>query len=109
MKDNNEARGEVLIRIDAQTGRCTARYNVNGTAHIHINVLAALMSAFHSIIKEPVEHIAGVTGAPIEDVYMRIVRVSEAMRQKKDAKSGRAVDAGAFMESLLRQANGGKQ
>lgn len=42
MKGNNEARGEVVIRIDAQTGRCTARYDVQGEAHIHINVFAAL-------------------------------------------------------------------
>lgn len=105
MKDNNEARGEVLIRINAQTGRCTACYNVKGNAHVHISVLAALMSALSAIMKEPVESIAHGINRPVEAVYMDILRVSEAMKQADDG----AVDAEDFLASLLREANGGKQ
>lgn len=109
MKDNNEACGKVLIHLDAQTLKCVTDYDVQGSVEFHINVLAALVNAFHSVRKGPIESISDATGVPIEDVYMIIVKFAEKMKQVEDAKSDGAVDAGDFMESLLCQANGGKQ
>lgn len=109
MKDNNEACGGVLIRVDAATLKATAHYDVKGNAEMHINVLAALVNASHSVMQKPIEDIANATDVPIEAVYLAIVKLVEAMKRAEDAKADGAVDAGDFMESLLRQANGGKQ